>query len=457
MPKTFQDAIAISRKLRIEYLWIDALCIIQDDEDDWRREIALMEYVYGGSYLNIAASSATSVHGGCWLKPTSMCSGLRSKVTVGESQLVREIRDDSGYERAFQQSLLATRAWALQEKLLPQRTIHLGDRGLYWECRTLIASEFLPDGFVDRLGTGLLQEMHETESIRYWWHNVVRMFTGADITVARDKLPALSGVARRVHSQRGGRYLAGLWRDERIEAQLCWRVSVPLPRLKTWRAPSWSWASVDGVVTYEPTQPGVYDDNYARVLDAWVTPLGNDPFGELSGGGLRIACAAMLCGRIVDQDTIVVQSVSSEDDLQLRLFLGSSDLDHRSGDADSNTYLLPFIGGKGGSYYMVNAGGDSSDAETDYDDESKWFRPKAVEGIVLRLTGDRPGEFYRVGSFECGAHGGMEREEALRKIPEYDLFNRLLKTRGEEVAKRVYGEILEGEDCGAETYVITVI
>lgn len=172
LPRTFQDVIAISRKLGIEYLWIDALCIIQDDEDGWRREIALMEYVYGGSFLNIAASSAISVHGGCWLKPTSMCSGLRSKVTVGESQFVREIRDDHGYERAFQRSHLATRAWALQEKLLPQRTIHLGDRGMYWECRTLIASEFLPDGFADRLRTGLLRDMYETESLRYWWRSV---------------------------------------------------------------------------------------------------------------------------------------------------------------------------------------------------------------------------------------------------------------------------------------------
>ncbi|KAI7532384.1 hypothetical protein KC331_g13613, partial [Hortaea werneckii] len=66
LPGTFSDAIGITRKLSIDYIWIDSLCIIQDDEDDWRRETAIMEHIYGGSYLNLAASSATSVHGGCW-------------------------------------------------------------------------------------------------------------------------------------------------------------------------------------------------------------------------------------------------------------------------------------------------------------------------------------------------------------------------------------------------------
>jgi hypothetical protein len=56
--KTFEDAIFITSILDLEYLWIDSLCIIQDDEDDWRQELALMSTVYGNSYLNIAAVGA---------------------------------------------------------------------------------------------------------------------------------------------------------------------------------------------------------------------------------------------------------------------------------------------------------------------------------------------------------------------------------------------------------------
>lgn len=214
----------ITRKLGVDYIWIDSLCIVQDDEDDWRRETALVEHIYGGSYLNIAASSATSVHGGCWVGIYGVCSAFRTKVRVKDDELVREIRDDKCYDRAVWDSHLATRAWALQEKLLPPRTLHLGDRGAFWECRLQIANEHLPDGFTQRLGSGLLQRMGKKEHHQQWWAEVVRLFTKADLTFARDKLPALSGIARRVHSQKGGQYLAGLWRDERIEAQLCWRV-----------------------------------------------------------------------------------------------------------------------------------------------------------------------------------------------------------------------------------------
>ena len=150
LPKTFVDAIEITRSLEVDYIWIDSLCIMQDDEDDWRRETALMENIYGGSYLNIAASSATSVHGGCWVATNGAQSGFRTKVSVGDGELVREFRDDQCYDDAVWESHLATRAWALPEKLLPSRTLHLGDRGAFWECKLKIASEYLPDGFTQR-------------------------------------------------------------------------------------------------------------------------------------------------------------------------------------------------------------------------------------------------------------------------------------------------------------------
>lgn len=312
LPRTFADAIEITRNLGVDYIWIDSLCIIQDDEDDWRRETALMEHVYGGSYLNIAAASATSVHGGCWAKSDGMHSGFRTKVRVGDGELVREIRDDDCYDRAVWESHLATRAWALQEKLLPPRTLHLGERGAFWECRHTIASEYLPDSFTKRLGSGLLKQMRKTEHLQSWWPQVVRLFTGADLTFPRDKLPALSGVAKRIYCQKGGQYLAGLWRDERIEAQLCWRADGPKIRPTEWRAPSWSWASVDGPISYMPTQQNICDDTYARVVDASVTPLAGDVFGQLSAGTLHIEFADIVLGRVVGSDKVVVQGIDEE-------------------------------------------------------------------------------------------------------------------------------------------------
>jgi hypothetical protein len=435
LPRTFADAVEITRKLGVDYIWIDSLCIVQDDEHDWRRETALMEHIYGGSYLNIAASSATSVHGGCWIERDKTCSAFRTRVRVGDDELVREIRDDECYDRAVWGSHLATRAWALQEKLLPPRTLHLGDRGAFWECRLQIANEHLPDGFTQRLGSGLLRRMGKKEHLQQWWAEVVRLFTGADLTFARDKLPALSGIARRVYSQKGGQYLAGLWRNERIEAQLCWRVEGSRLRPTTWRAPSWSWASIDGLVLYMPTQSGICDDSYAHVVDAKVTPLAGDVFGELSAGVIHIACTGLVLGDVLNRDKIVVQGV--DDEFQFPAFLDTLDEGYLS--ADGTVYLLPLIGGKQGTRIFQ---------------DGECFEPKLVQGMVLRRTGSNVGEFRRIGAFKCeqrqapdDAVGGNVYHEFMRK----------LEGSGQGVARSVCAKVVRDAEHSKEVFTITIV
>ncbi|KAF2811222.1 heterokaryon incompatibility, partial [Mytilinidion resinicola] len=58
LPKTFQDAVIINRRLGIRYLWIDSLCILQDSESDWHFESARMGEIYTNSYITSAASLA---------------------------------------------------------------------------------------------------------------------------------------------------------------------------------------------------------------------------------------------------------------------------------------------------------------------------------------------------------------------------------------------------------------
>jgi hypothetical protein len=441
LPKTFADAVEISRKLQIEYLWIDSLCIVQDDEDDWRREMALMEHVYGGSYLNIAASSATSVHGGCWVSTKGLQSTFRTKVRVGDHELVREIRDDECYDYAVWQSHLATRAWALQERLLPPRTIHLGDRGAFWECRHKIANEYLPDGFTKRLGSGLLQKMRKLQFLQQWWARVVHLYTSANLTFARDKLPALSGIARRIHSEKGGQYLAGLWRDENIEAQLCWRVHEPTIRPITWRAPSWAWASVDGPISYTPTQEGICDDHYAHVMDASVTPLARDVFGELSAGTLHIACTGIILGELTGRDKLVAQGVDEKFECPVSL----DALDEEPLSSDATVYILPLIGGKQGMRWRDKG-------------EVEWREPKVVQGIVLRRAGSNAGVFRRVGTFKC-EESRMEENASDGNLASqrYHEFMRELERSGAEVAKSVCAKIVENAEWPAEIFAITLI
>lgn len=63
LPKTYQDAVIVARKLHVRYLWIDSLCIIQDDPEDWATESLLMDQVYN-ALLNIAATAASDSRGG---------------------------------------------------------------------------------------------------------------------------------------------------------------------------------------------------------------------------------------------------------------------------------------------------------------------------------------------------------------------------------------------------------
>jgi hypothetical protein len=69
LSRTFQDAVRITRELGERYLWIDSLCIIQDDEDDWAREAALMAEVYRNSYCTLTGLSSKDSTEGCRLVP----------------------------------------------------------------------------------------------------------------------------------------------------------------------------------------------------------------------------------------------------------------------------------------------------------------------------------------------------------------------------------------------------
>src|SRR5438034_1924444 len=66
LPKTFQDAVLLTRALGVRYLWIDSLCIIQDDEKDWKRENPKMGEVYQYATITIAAAHARDSSEGCF-------------------------------------------------------------------------------------------------------------------------------------------------------------------------------------------------------------------------------------------------------------------------------------------------------------------------------------------------------------------------------------------------------
>jgi hypothetical protein len=144
LPKTFQDAITICRALSIPNIWIDSLCIIQDSPDDWAREASDMAEVYRNSIVTIAADGAEDGHGGCFVGKDRTCRELEFKlpktkqspdsyVRVRQQRIRGSWDEVAHYKRLHPRSRLGTRAWVLQERLMPVSILHFTSAELAWE------------------------------------------------------------------------------------------------------------------------------------------------------------------------------------------------------------------------------------------------------------------------------------------------------------------------------------
>ncbi|RSM18499.1 hypothetical protein CDV31_002635 [Fusarium ambrosium] len=130
LPKTFQDAIKIARELKVRYLWIDALCIIQneDDHEDWKRECGNMASIYRNSYLTVAATWANSATGGCFITPDpGVVTGPIMMRKVSHFPFIPTLENLEDFP-------ILTRAWTYQERLLAPRVIYFGHQEILWDC-----------------------------------------------------------------------------------------------------------------------------------------------------------------------------------------------------------------------------------------------------------------------------------------------------------------------------------
>ncbi|KAF7918622.1 hypothetical protein BELL_0212g00190 [Botrytis elliptica] len=446
LPKTFKDAINITQKLGVDFLWIDSLCIIQNDDDDWQKEAALMSSVYGGSVITIAASSARDSTEGCFLKPPNFSGGLRARITDCGRQRVQDFRSDAEYEISTVRAHLGTRAWALQEKVLSPRTIHFGDRGAFWECRSLIASEFFPEGFPQRFPKTLVCRPRNSEW-EWKWHEIVKLYSAANLTYGKDKLPALSGIAKSEFDENADQYLAGMWR-KKIEEQLCWGLAgSKASERPLWRAPSWSWTSIDGQVTWPESSS---KNRYAHVVDANTTPYSYDPFGQVIDGFIRLACSTMAAGHIIFTETL--NGAGGRGDAAISLNIRGQKkefpvrldcLDDIDQDYPRLIYLVPLIG--------------ASDFPGHFNSNIEWIPELAVVGIVLQNTDSVTRKYTRIGHFRFSHVDYDSREKRNVSGPYYEPFFQVLEEQGLATAEAACSEILSDAEPPDHRYLITVV
>ena len=140
LPRTFQDAITVTRGVGLRFLWIDSLCIVQDDSQDWERESKRMEAVYSSAYCTIAATCAEGSTDG-FLKDRPERPYIIKRTTSGPDVYICEAIDN--FQADVEDSELNQRGWVLQERVLSSRTIYFTEKQCYWECGDGIRCETL--------------------------------------------------------------------------------------------------------------------------------------------------------------------------------------------------------------------------------------------------------------------------------------------------------------------------
>lgn len=143
LPKTFQDAICITRHLGIRFLWIDCMCIFQDNPEDWAYESARMTNLYSNAHVIIAAGRAKNSSEGCFHVRESRTTSAAYLPDIGRVTLRKLIPIDSANIRMeeFPDEPLSQRTRALQERVLGRRIVHYNKRQMYFECNHGLGSE----------------------------------------------------------------------------------------------------------------------------------------------------------------------------------------------------------------------------------------------------------------------------------------------------------------------------
>ena len=283
LTKTVQDAIYVTHALDIKFLWVDSLCIIQDDPKDWENEAAKMSDIFAGSELTIAAVGAIDSCDG--LKIDSMAPPIYDPPEEEyEGALIRWPVADWG---RLEQSHLFSRGWVFQEMLLSRRKLHFAEDQVYWHCRCLVESE--DRYYINHEGELRPSKVMTNED----WHDLMFVYSGKDFTFNTDRLAALAGVVKWYSKEYNVTPLLGLWR-ETLSLDLAW-LSVGregdggAPRKSTIAGlPSWTWLVWDDCVRF-PQLPRVREHvPFLRVIYCSINWVGEPMTSALKSVDLRV-------------------------------------------------------------------------------------------------------------------------------------------------------------------------
>jgi hypothetical protein len=250
LPKTFQDAVEFTQGIGIRYIWIDSLCIIQNNHQDWLSEAAKMGDVYRNAALVIAASGAKDSSEGLFItdRPPATVLRLPYRVAGEVKGTFNMTRSPTIWEWHPGAGPLDRRAWTLQERYLARRLMTFMPKGITWICKTTSVTE--------------ARDLFNSFGLEERWFRLLQGYTRRNLTNPSDRTEAIRGIAEEVQKSRNDRYIPkyGVW-EETLVIQLLWTCVGPhfddgnLPNV-----PSWSWVQTKGAkkwpdeTTYWPYQ-----------------------------------------------------------------------------------------------------------------------------------------------------------------------------------------------------------
>jgi len=288
MPQTLVDAVEVCRRISVPYLWVDSLCIIQDDPNDLEAELGSMAHIYQHAKVTVAAASASSVQQG-FLQNYPLYyyadRGPPIQLYHANSETNRPLPGlllwPGHYSRHEDSDPIFKRAWTYQERMLSPRFLQYSTGGMLWRCRHHVLSADTKanlDYFQDndkllQMGPSL---PGSNKTMMSSWDDIMKEYSKLSLTYQGDKLNAVAGVAAVYQQETGKTYLAGLWKED-MPWSLAWfsaEHGSKTPRFDEYYVgPSWSWASITSPTRYFGTAKGAVKTEHASVVHAQIEPL----------------------------------------------------------------------------------------------------------------------------------------------------------------------------------------
>ncbi|SPJ74740.1 related to tol protein [Fusarium torulosum] len=323
LPKTLSDTVQVTKDLGFRWLWIDSLCIIQNDRDDWAREAVKMASIYQNAIVTIAADSSKDAKAGLHNdKSVSMLDRDKSfeicnTLSIGKKSSIivfayQKTRVDSSVTKVrdmgdlLSHCSLRDRGWTMQERILSPRIIHYASDQLYWECYHGIqesedmlrwmgkSSNITKMAYrVKSAKDGEVKAIELRKMLHYWYVLLVGGdYSHRTLTYGEDKLVAIGGVAKAFNEIAPLGYMVGHWgeTDNELIRSLCWSRGSPGKKSPEYRSPSWSWASQDSAINYGHFDLiGALDDKIVAEPVAWGgQTLDDSVFGRCKSGYLQL-------------------------------------------------------------------------------------------------------------------------------------------------------------------------